>query len=72
MFVTSLAVSPIVEVFPYNPEEAQIPAGFVPVAEAEQKKNPIFTDGINPFEEEEESPASVEESDSSTEEETEE
>ncbi|WP_052670586.1 DUF4494 domain-containing protein [Draconibacterium sediminis] len=59
--VTSLAVSPIVDVFPYNPEEAQIPDGFVPVAEAAEKKNPIFTDGVNPFIEEEEEEVSAEE-----------
>ncbi|WP_297096247.1 DUF4494 domain-containing protein [uncultured Draconibacterium sp.] len=59
--VTSLAVSPIVDVFPYNPEESQIPDGYVPVAEAEEKKNPIFTDGINPYAEEEQEAASAEE-----------
>ena len=59
--VTSLAVSPIVDVFPYNPEEAQIPDGFVPVTEAAEKKNPIFTDGVNPFIEEEEEEVSAEE-----------
>ncbi|WP_163322236.1 DUF4494 domain-containing protein [Draconibacterium mangrovi] len=57
--VTSLAVSPIVDVFPYNPEEAQIPEGFVPLAEA--KKNPIFTDGVNPFTEEEQEVVSSDE-----------
>ncbi len=70
--VTSLAVSPIVDVFPYNPEEAQIPDGYVPVAEAEKKKNPIFTDGVNPFTEDEESTVSVEDADNSGEEQTEE
>ena len=59
--VTSLAVSPIVDVFPYNPEEAQIPDGYVPVAEAEEKKNPIFTDGVNPYTEDEQETAQVEE-----------
>lgn len=56
--VTSLAVSPIVDVFPYNPEEAQIPAGYVPVGNNEgEQKNPIFTDGVNPFAEEEQETA---------------
>ncbi len=59
--VTSLAVSPIVDVFPYNPEEAQIPDGYVPVAEVEEKKNPIFTDGINPYAEDEQDSAPIEE-----------
>lgn len=47
--VTSIAVSTIVDVFPYDPSEAQIPEGFVPVEMA--KENPIFTDGENPFDE---------------------
>nr|WP_319572070.1 DUF4494 domain-containing protein [uncultured Draconibacterium sp.] len=52
--VTSLAVSPIVDVFPYNPEEAQIPEGYVPVENNEdEQKNPIFTDGVNPYAEDE-------------------
>lgn len=52
--VTSLAVSPIVDVFPYNPEEAQIPEGYVPVENSEdEQKNPIFTDGVNPYAEDE-------------------
>nr|WP_321484785.1 DUF4494 domain-containing protein [uncultured Draconibacterium sp.] len=52
--VTSLAVSPIVDVFPYNPEEAQIPDGYVPVENNEdEQKNPIFTDGVNPYAEDE-------------------
>ncbi|MDX8338415.1 DUF4494 domain-containing protein [Draconibacterium sp. IB214405] len=59
--VTSLAVSPIVDVFPYNPEEAQIPDGYVPVSVVEEKKNPIFTDGVNPFTEEEQEAAPAEE-----------
>lgn len=46
--VTAVAVSTIVDVFPYVPSESMIPEGFVPVKEAE---NPIFTDGTNPFEE---------------------
>lgn len=63
-FVTSaLAVSTIVDVFPYNPEESQIPEGYVPVEKEEE--NPIFTDGVNPFEEEDntEEPAVTEEQD---------
>jgi hypothetical protein len=47
--VTAIAVSTIVDVFPYDPSEAQIPEGFVPVEMA--KENPIFTGGVNPFEE---------------------
>ena len=63
--VTSLAVSPIVDVFPYNPEEAQIPDGYVPVENSEdEQKNPIFTDGVNPYAEDESeaAPSSEEES----------
>ena len=63
--VTSLAVSPIVDVFPYNPEEAQIPDGYVPVENNEdEQKNPIFTDGVNPYAEDESeaAPSSEEES----------
>ena len=48
--VTSIAVSTIVDVFPYDPSEAQIPEGYVPV-EKEEEQNPIFTEGVNPFEE---------------------
>ena len=48
--VSSLAVSTIVDVFPYNPSESLIPEGFVPVDKKEET-NPIFTDGTNPFEE---------------------
>ncbi len=48
---TAIAVSPIVDVFPYEPSESVVPEGYVPVEKAEEK-NPIFTDGINPFEEE--------------------
>ena len=48
---TAIAVSPIVDVFPYDPAESQVPEGFVKVEQVEEK-NPIFTDGINPFEEE--------------------
>lgn len=52
--VTQIAVSPIVDVFPYDAAEAQIPEGYVKVEnEEEEEKNPIFTDGINPYEEEE-------------------
>ena len=49
--VTAIAVSTIVDVFPYEPSESMVPVGFVPVDET-TKKNPIFTDGTNPFEEE--------------------
>lgn len=57
--VTSLAVSPIVDVFPYEPSESaeKVPEGFVPLAEAQEKKNPIFTDGVNPYNEEEQETA---------------
>jgi hypothetical protein len=48
--VSAIAVSTIVDVFPYDPSEAAIPEGFVPVEVT--KDNPIFTDGKNPFEEE--------------------
>jgi hypothetical protein len=48
--VTAIAVSTIVDVFPYEPGESLIPEGFVPVNET-TKENPIFTDGTNPFEE---------------------
>ena len=48
--VTAIAVSTIVDVFPYEPGESLIPEGFVPVDET-TKENPIFTDGTNPFEE---------------------
>jgi hypothetical protein len=55
-FVTSsLAVSQIVDVFPYEPSESMIPEGYVQ-AEKVEAQNPIFTDGINPFEESEEEP----------------
>ena len=53
--VTAIAVSTIVDVFPYEPSESMVPEGFVPVDET-TKENPIFTDGTNPFEEETESP----------------
>ncbi|MEN8115729.1 MAG: DUF4494 domain-containing protein [Bacteroidota bacterium] len=48
--VSALAVSTIVDVFPYEPAESVVPEGYVPV-EKEEDKNPIFTDGKNPFEE---------------------
>jgi hypothetical protein len=47
--VSAIAVSTIVDVFPYDPSDATIPEGFVPVEMA--KENPIFTDGINPADE---------------------
>jgi len=47
--VTSVAVSTIVDVFPYDASESMIPEGFVPVKE--DQENPIFTDGKNPYEE---------------------
>ena len=50
--VSALAVSTIVDVFPYQPSESMVPEGFVPVEEAEEK-NPIFTNGENPFEKDE-------------------
>jgi hypothetical protein len=50
--VSSLAVSTIVDVFPYEPAESTVPEGYVP-AEKEEEKNPIFTDGTNPYEEKE-------------------
>lgn len=50
--VSALAVSTIVDVFPYQPSESMVPEGYVPVEEKEEK-NPIFTDGENPFEKEE-------------------
>lgn len=48
--VSALAVSTIVEVFPYEPSESAVPEGFVPIESTENKKNPIFSDGNNPFE----------------------
>ncbi len=47
--VSAIAVSTIVDVFPYEPAESLIPKGFVPVEETKEE-NPIFTDGTNPFE----------------------
>lgn len=55
---TALAVSPIVDVFPYDPSEAVVPEGFVP-AEKVEEANPIFTEGVNPFEEEQASEEST-------------
>ncbi len=49
--VSALAVSTIVDVFPYQPAESIVPEGYIPVSEAE-KKNPIFTNGENPFDKE--------------------
>lgn len=50
-YVTSaLAVSTIVDVFPYVPADSVIPDGYKPV-EKKEEENPIFTDGTNPFEE---------------------
>ncbi len=51
--VSAIAVSTIVDVFPYVPAESMIPAGFVPV-EKKKDENPIFTNGVNPFEENQE------------------
>ncbi len=59
-FVTSaLAVSTIVDVFPYDPSEAQIPEGYVPVEKEEA--NPIFTEGVNPFEDASDEPKAADE-----------
>ena len=53
-FVTSaMAVSTIVDVFPYEASESGIPSGYVPLDKESRKDNPIFTDGVNPFEEDE-------------------
>lgn len=57
--VTAVAVSTIVDVFPYEPGESLIPEGFVPVKKTESE-NPIFTEGKNPFEEKETSSSDVE------------
>ncbi len=54
-YVTSaMAVSTIVDVFPYEASESGIPSGYVPLDKESRKDNPIFTDGVNPFEENEE------------------
>jgi len=50
--ISSLAVSTIVDVFPYDPSESAVPQGYVPLDKESRKNNPIFTDGINPFENE--------------------
>lgn len=47
--VSSMAVSTIVDVFPYEPAESMVPEGYVPL-EKKPAPNPIFTDGVNPFE----------------------
>lgn len=47
--VSAIAVSNIVDVFPYVPADSMIPAGFVPV-EKKKDENAIFTNGRNPFE----------------------
>lgn len=52
--ISSLAVSTIVDVFPYVPADSMIPEGFVPVKK-ENENNPIFTNGINPFEDDSDS-----------------
>lgn len=49
--VSALAVSTIVDVFPYEASESAIPSGYVPLDEESRAGNPIFTDGVNPFEE---------------------
>jgi hypothetical protein len=49
--VSAITVSTIVDVFPYVPGDSMIPEGFVPV-DKKKEDNPIFTDGVNPFEEE--------------------
>jgi len=51
--VSAIAVSTIVDVFPYVPAESMIPEGFVAV-DKKKDENPIFTNGINPFEENQE------------------
>jgi len=47
--VSAMAVSTIIDVFPYVPGESMIPEGFVSVGKTNDQ-NPIFTNGINPFE----------------------
>ncbi|WP_167614284.1 DUF4494 domain-containing protein [Maribellus sediminis] len=51
--VSALTVSTIVDVFPYEASESGIPSGYVPLDKESRKDNPIFTDGKNPFEDEE-------------------
>lgn len=48
--VSAISVSTIVDVFPYVPADSLIPAGFVPV-EKTNTENPIFTTGVNPYDE---------------------
>ncbi|MFV0593627.1 MAG: DUF4494 domain-containing protein [Draconibacterium sp.] len=50
--VSSMAVSTIVDVFPYEASESGIPSGYVPLDKESRADNPIFTNGVNPFEEE--------------------
>ena len=50
--ISSMAVSTIVDVFPYDPSESAVPQGYVPLDKESRENNPIFTDGVNPFEEE--------------------
>jgi hypothetical protein len=52
--VSALAVSTIVDVFPYESSESAIPSGYVPLDEESRRDNPIFTDGKNPYEEKKE------------------
>jgi hypothetical protein len=49
--VSAMAVSTIVDVFPYEASESQIPSGYVPLDKESRADNPIFTDGKNPYEE---------------------
>lgn len=58
--VSSMAVSTIVDVFPYEPSESAVPQGYVPV-EKKPAPNPIFTNGVNPFEDDTEEEETVEE-----------
>jgi hypothetical protein len=48
--VSAIAVSTIVDVFPYVPADSMIPEGFKPLKKTTEE-NPIFTNGVNPFEE---------------------
>ncbi len=50
--ISAIAVSTIVDVFPYDPSESAVPQGYVPLDKESRKDNPIFTDGVNPYEEE--------------------
>lgn len=58
---SSMAVSTIVDVFPYDPSESAIPQGYVPLDKESRTHNPIFTDGVNPFEEEQKNAEEVNE-----------